>query len=192
MLPKVRNFLPKQKFVLKNDRFINPRNVFRNPHHFKEYRHEHLSSLLARHPDLEVDEDTGIGLDNLKDQLKVYADIENSFKRRDGAKVDTDETKKRTRTPSPLTPNKRARENKEEDSSLRTKVDSSRTKGESSEGPIMDSSKEVTKPMSKIERKLQHAAPFNFFLTKVIFKGFKINKLVEIKKQTKTRKPLQC
>ena len=52
----------------------------RNPHHFREYSHAHLSRLLAGNPTLALPSDTplppNLSLDSLKQQLTIYRDIE--------------------------------------------------------------------------------------------------------------------
>jgi len=48
----------------------------RNPHHFKEYKHQHLAVLLAKYPGLDLPIDSS---NQLKEQLKIYADIEHGY-----------------------------------------------------------------------------------------------------------------
>ena len=48
----------------------------RNPHHFKEYKHHHLAVLLSKYPTLNLPTDSS---NQLRDQLKIYADIEHGY-----------------------------------------------------------------------------------------------------------------
>ena len=48
----------------------------RNPHHFREYSHRHLSDLLSlHHPDHLLPHDSKID----RDQFKIFATIESEF-----------------------------------------------------------------------------------------------------------------
>ena len=48
----------------------------RNPHHFKEYKHNHLAVLLAKFPDLNLPSESS---NQLKEQIKIYSDIEHGY-----------------------------------------------------------------------------------------------------------------
>jgi len=151
----------------------------KNPHHFKEFKHSHLATLHSKYPDSEVQEDTGIGLTNLKDQLRVYVDIENHFKRTAAA-----QTVQNNASPTPI------RQNDSGTTGTYTNTDSANVVNQNgnaqkkrSRSPSAESTnhkkarddtcknerKESTegKRKSRIELKLEAAAPFNYFLTKV-------------------------
>ena len=115
----------------------------KNPHHFREYKHKHLSELLkVNNPDLLLPSDDNID----RNQFRIFATIEAEFCKNDDQKVSqpsqSDEakgssSKKRSRSPSPKTPE-----------SKKLNLETKRKK-------------------SNIEMKLEAAAPYNFFLTKV-------------------------
>ena len=115
----------------------------KNPHHFREYKHKHLSELLkVNNPDLLLPSDDNID----RNQFRIFATIEAEFSKKDDQNVSqpsqSDEakessSKKRSRSPSPKT---------EESKKLNL---------------------ETKRKKSNIEMKLEAAAPYNFFLTKV-------------------------
>jgi len=52
----------------------------RNPHHFREFSHPHLATLLKAHPSLQLPSNvatSSISVEALQEQLRVYRDIEN-------------------------------------------------------------------------------------------------------------------
>jgi len=200
----------------------------KNPHHFKEFKHIHLAKLSIKHPDYKVTSDNGIGLENLRQQLKIYADIEDSFQRirqqenRDRAVEESRrrvETQKNALSPqenrdraveesirrveaqnnalspqenrdravkesikrveaqnSPVSPSttnipkKRPRSPSHEPVPKIQKTDgtsSSTGNAENSSCSSPEIGDKGSKPRSKIQQKLDAAAPYNFFLTKV-------------------------
>ena len=110
-----------------------------------------------------MDQDTGIGIENTKEQLEVYADIEKFFQ---WCQHRT-ESKKRSRSQSPDVPKKK--ELKME-AAKDAQLDSDTVPSENIEPGFVESHAEKvgfkTGPRSLIEEKLEAAAPFNFFLTK--------------------------
>ena len=141
----------------------NKRFCFRNPHHFKEFKHQHLHNLLKQYPDHKVDKDTGIGIENIKEQLKVYEDIEKFFLWAEHKK----QTKKRSRSKSPEAQRKKELK---VDPAITAQTVLSETRTESaqvnSEQTGKSESSKEGGPLCLIEQKLEAAKPFNFFLTK--------------------------
>jgi len=156
----------------------------RNPHHFKEYKHHHLAQLLAKNPDLELPGDSSA---QLKQQLKIYSDIEHGYNsavvaanaptprdfldrvvtedRKDSSgKADvpkyTATGSSNDNSPTPGS-SKRPRSPSPPPSSS-----SSSETGNSSKRPS-NGSAEAGGKMSGVQAKLRAAAPFNYFLTKV-------------------------
>ena len=129
--------------------------VFRNPHHFKEFKHENLAALLRSG-------DSSHQSENLKEQLKIYAEIEKLL-----SKQNNEETSKK---PEKIGP---SAEKNPPIISL-PKSTESKPKRARSASPGDDSAASGGKKMaptprakSRIEARLEAAAPFNFFLTKV-------------------------
>merc|ERR1712098_352466 len=79
----------------------------KNPHHFREFKHKHLSELLkVNNPDLLLPSDDNID----RNQFRIFATIEAEFSKNDNQKDskpsksdDSKESsnKKRSRSPSP-------------------------------------------------------------------------------------------
>ncbi|XP_023331036.1 probable tyrosyl-DNA phosphodiesterase [Eurytemora carolleeae] len=136
----------------------------KNPHHFKEFKHQHLHNLLKQYPDHKVDKDTGIGIENIKEQLKVYEDIEKFFLWAEHKK----QTKKRSRSKSPEAQRKKELK---VDPAITAQTVLSETRTESaqvnSEQTGKSESSKEGGPLCLIEQKLEAAKPFNFFLTKI-------------------------
>merc|ERR1719192_2518552 len=119
----------------------------RNPHHFREYKHKHLLEILKKYPSLEVPADMNID----ESQLKIFAEIE--------AKFGQSNTKKRSRSPSTSPSPPSGPSSKKMNSDGKKVVEESSS---DSRQPRPGGEKKIL-----IERKLEAAAPYNFFLTKV-------------------------
>ena len=118
---------------------------------------------MKLYPDHKVDKDTGIGIENIKEQLKVYEDIEKFFLWAEHKK----QTKKRSRSKSPDVQRKKELK---VDPAVTAQTGLSETRTESAQ---VNSEKTGKSESSKegghlclIEQKLEAAKPFNFFLTK--------------------------
>ena len=114
----------------------------RNPHHFREYKHGHLSELLRlNHPDIILP----ILLD--REQFKIFSIIEAEFNKTD------------------------PKENKRDDKVSKEKVHNNmkRSRSPSPSSSSGQEPKKITTTIKKsnIQLKLFTAKPFNFFLTKI-------------------------
>jgi tyrosyl-DNA phosphodiesterase-1 len=76
-----------------------------NPHHFREYLHQHLAALLAAHPDLALPEGAprpaSLSLDRLRSQLSVYRDIEEGLRAKEKGSPRPDQMSKPSNLVSP-------------------------------------------------------------------------------------------
>lgn len=65
----------------------------KNPHHFREFQHSHLSALAVSYPDLDLPSNLRVppssSIDSLKEQLKIFCDIEKLVKKQSKPKNDT-------------------------------------------------------------------------------------------------------
>jgi len=151
----------------------------RNPHHFREYKHHHLGQLLAQHPDLELPLNTE---DQLKQQIKIYSDIEHGFNSAIVAptprdflnRVVSDDVNNTNVTVAKKDTPKVDKALKVVDSTNPTPGSSKRKQSRSPspphsiKRPNTDSDGCQNGPrLSNIQAKLKAAAPFNYFLTKV-------------------------
>ena len=130
---------------------------FRNPHHFKEFKHEHLAALLRADQSSEANSTQA---ESLKEQLKVYADIEKMLNpppkeeiRKPATKtIESPPKDPPIKSPAKLagkpTTLKRARSASPSDSAARAE-------------------KKMAPTKSRIETRLEAAAPYNFLLTKI-------------------------
>jgi hypothetical protein len=132
---------------------------FRNPHHFKEFKHEHLAALVRASL---ADEGTAANLpESQKEQLNIYSDVEQVLNRRsqqerkesieEKGKPATTENPGNKKSPTKAVAGKRARSADPEDGSA----------------PTTASKKMAPSTKSRIEARLEAAAPYNFLLTKV-------------------------
>eukprot|EP00088_Acartia_fossae_P012403 TRINITY_DN16392_c0_g1_i6.p1 TRINITY_DN16392_c0_g1~~TRINITY_DN16392_c0_g1_i6.p1 ORF type:complete len:592 (+),score=114.72 TRINITY_DN16392_c0_g1_i6:30-1778(+) len=147
----------------------------KNPHHFKEYSHSHLELLLLTFPDFQVDNDPGgIGIQNLREQLKIFADIEKTFTKCDETNDSNDKGKNQnggaysgnTNTSNNMsaetsngTTHKRQSTPDNDEQRKRQKIEA-KEEGGSSVG--------ISRPgKSKVLQKIEDSAPFYYFLNKV-------------------------
>ena len=116
---------------------------------------------MKQYPDHKVDKDTGIGIENIKEQLKVYEDIE-KFLWAEHKK----QTKKRSRSKSPEA--QRIKELKLDPAlTAQTVLSETRTESAQVNSEQIGKSESLKEgPLCLIEKKLEAAKPFNFFLTK--------------------------
>lgn len=157
----------------------------RNPHHFKDYKHHHLAQLLAKHPDLEVPSDNA----QLKQQLKIYSDIEHGYNSAVGAptprdflnRVVNDDTKDTSVTNSSANKKGAKKQNPNKVDDFNPNPGSSKRPRSASPPPFTISSDDGGgqtnkrpntgeaggQKLSGVQAKLRAAAPFNYFLTKV-------------------------
>jgi len=147
----------------------------KNPHHFKEFRHSHLELLLTVFPDCQVDNDpAGIGIETLREQLKVFSDIEKSIKNKSENLASPKNVGNNTqnvhngikRSFSPNANNsgvdKRIKtDNGEGSSKLTLNQTSSTSDAKSSRESVGSQGK------PKVLKKIEESAPFNYFLNKV-------------------------
>jgi hypothetical protein len=128
----------------------------RNPHHFKEYKHKHLAALLAStapHAKSSPEQ-----TESLTEQLKIYADIEKLLNRQEkveaGKKLENND-----KTSLKNLPHEEGEKSSAE----------SKTKRERSASPGETAAKKMApaRGKSRIEARLEAAAPYNFLLTKI-------------------------
>jgi hypothetical protein len=138
--------------------------MFRNPHHFKEFKHKHLAALLAE-PKSSQTSSSREQSESLKEQLKIYADIEKLLNRQQNAEqgktVDDPSLSKSAPRKSPeKAGTKRSPE----------KAGTKRAHSPSSDSAATAAKKlapNVPRDNSRIETRLEAAAPYNFLLTKI-------------------------
>jgi len=142
----------------------------RNPHHFREYKHHHLALLLAKHPGLDSQSQLNV---QLKEQLKIYADIEHGYNssvavtnprdnpvatrsedKKDATEYNGETTNMKTNPGTSKRPRAPSSEDDEDDAKKRARAGAG--------VPGAGASK-----ISGVQAKLRAAAPYNFFLTKV-------------------------
>jgi hypothetical protein len=140
--------------------------MFRNPHHFKEFKHKHLAALLAE-PKSSQTTSSWAQSESLKEQLKIYADIEKLLNRPQIA----EQGKNFAVVDPPLSKNA-PRKSPEKAVTIRTpeKAGTKRAHSPSSDSAATAAKKlapDVPRGKSRIEARLEAAAPYNFLLTKI-------------------------
>jgi len=167
----------------------------KNPHHFREYKHAHLTDLLASHPDQQIEntDDTGdIGVDNLQQQLKIFADVELMLCRRrlsqtngrsnnvvatgpivpnvsqinDSFTADQ-RNGKRSRSPSPTAQVKKRANDLSQPTNSQRAENNDRESLLLSHERLQPQTATASRHTSLQLHKLEAASPYNFFLTKV-------------------------
>ena len=116
----------------------------RNPHHFREYSHRHLLRQNGSNKD--------------SDQYKIFATIEAEFQKDDCNKPSLDQTASTSSGPQIINETPKNVKKRLSSPSLEESL------------PVQKQAK-IThtedRKMSKIQRKLEAGAPYNFFLTKI-------------------------
>jgi hypothetical protein len=140
--------------------------MFRNPHHFKEFKHKHLAALLAE-PNSSQTSSSREHSESLKEQLKIYADIEKLVNRPQIA-----EQGKNLKLDGPPSTKNAPRKSPEKAETKRSpeKAGTKRAHSPSSDSAATAAKKlapNVPHGKSRIEARLEAAAPYNFLLTKI-------------------------
>jgi len=127
--------------------------VFRNPHHFKEFKHKHLATMLLD-PKASTSQDHS---ESLKEQLKIYSDIEKLLNRPQN--VELEQSSVEISLAHDKNPSGKYSENVGE-KRPHSPEDSAATAAKKM-------APNVPRGKSRIVTKLEAAAPFNFLLTKI-------------------------
>jgi len=139
----------------------------RNPHHFKEFKHQHLSDLLDKHPDLHLPSDSN---EQIKQQLKIYSDIERGFNSEKRNPINSKDFLNRVVSSIEIADTAAENVNISPQMGMKRQRSSSVSEEEverKSKYLNTEIVKDETVKISNVQKKLKAASPFNFFLTKV-------------------------